>query len=452
LGIALAVIALLTMIAVPVWTAGNQEQSTGTVSTGDPWFDALRAKYSGVTLNMSVAKHVAADALREEAKVFTEKTGIQFKWDVAPETSGGLRNKQLMAISMGADQYDIMMVDTFWITEYVEKMALADLDALRKNDAITIKNFEYEDFNPGFRSSGVRNGTAYALPLAGATRVVAYRTDVFEQQGWKEPADVFELLAIAKKLKQDVPKVDGMTMRAQSGMQFASGWLQWIYQFSDGFVNQKTGEVIIDTEPVIKSLEYFIDLLKTGPDGIESFAYEEAASAFATGQAALWYDGTPIVMSVLENKDASSVIGKIGYMAPPPGPEGAYAPLAGWLIGIANQSKNKEAAWAFLSWVSGKDKGYEFYKASGQINRDSVFNDSRVTKGYEDYFSAYQEALNQAANLSKKNLDWIPPTPNEVLVIAGEFGNRALLGELTPKQACEEAAKQIRAFLKERSN
>jgi multiple sugar transport system substrate-binding protein len=441
------------VIVSPVWAAGGNEQAPApSISSGDPWLDALRAKYSGVTLNMSVAKHVAADALREDAKIFTEKTGIQFKWDVAPETSGGLRNKQLMSISMGADQYDIMMVDTFWITEYVEKNALADLDVLMKDETVTVENFDYEDFNSGFRSSGVRNGTAFALPLAGATRVIAYRKDIFKQQGWKEPTDVFELLEIARKLKRDVPGINGMTMRAQSGIQFASGWLQWVYQFSDGFVNQQTGEVIIDSEPVIKSLEYFIDLLKTGPEGIESFAYEESASAFATGQAGLWYDGTPIVMSVLENENASNVIGKIGYMAPPPGPEGAYAPLAGWLIGIANQSKNKEAAWAFLSWASGKDRGYDFYKASGAINRDSVFSDSRVIEGYEDYYDAYQIALNQAANLSEKNLDWIPPTPNEVLVIAGEFGNRALLGEMTPRQACEEAAKQIRAFLKERSN
>jgi ABC-type glycerol-3-phosphate transport system substrate-binding protein len=426
---------------------GQNGETAGFEGGATTWENMIREKYEGTTLNMSMAKHPAADAIRELSKEFTEKTGIKFKWDVAPETSGGLRNKQLMAISMGTGTYDIMTVDTFWVTEYVQKDALLSLDDLIENSEIAVQDYDYMDFNAGFRSSGVRDNMIYALPLAGATRVIGYRKDLFEKYGKTEPKSLDELLELARFFRNEVPDMYGMTMRARQGIQFASAWLQLIYQFSDGYVDQQTKEVIADTPEVVQSLKYFIEVLKTGPPGIESFGHEESAAAFATGQTALWYDGTPIVMSVLENPDSSNVVGKIGYMAPPPGPEGAYAPLAGWLIGISKQSKNSEAAWAFLSWVTGKEKAHEYYKLSGAVNRDSLFTDPAVTGGNEDFYEAYQQSLNAAANLGKKNLTWIPPIPTECLVIAGDIGNKAFLGQITPEEACKQIATQIEGIL-----
>jgi ABC-type glycerol-3-phosphate transport system substrate-binding protein len=441
---------LILLLVCPAILFASGGKEAGKASSEGPmsWADKIREKYSGVTLNMSVAKHPASEAIRELSKEFTEMTGMKFRWDVAPETSGGLRNKQLMAISMGGGTYDIMVVDTFWITEYVQKDALKNLDSLMSDSSITVPGYDFEDFNAGFRSSGNRNNTTYALPLAGATRVVGYRKDLFEQYGKKEPKSLDELLELARFFKNDVPDINGMTMRARQGIQFASAWLQLLYQFSDGFVDQKTNEILINTPPVVRSLEYFIEILKTGPQGIESFGHEESATAFATGQVALWYDGTPIVMKWIENPESSEVVGKVGYMAPPPGPEGAYAPLAGWLIGISNQSKNAEAAWAFLSWATNKENAVRYYELSGAVNRNSAFNNPEITKGMEDFYSAYQQALTQAANLGKKGLTWIPPVPTEVLTTAGDFGNKAFLGEMTPQEACEKAAKQIESILK----
>jgi len=443
-------IAALLLVCPMVLFAGGQKEAVQTPSEGPTsWEDTIRERYSGVTLNMSVAKHPASEAIRELAREFTGMTGVKFKWDVAPETSGGLRNKQLMAISMGGGTYDIMVVDTFWITEYVQKDALKALDPLINDPSITVPDYDFEDFNAGYRSSGNRGGTQYALPLAGATRVVGYRKDLFEQYGKEEPKTLDELLELARFFKNEVPGINGMTMRARQGIQFASAWLQLLYQFSDGFVDQQTNEVLIDTAPVVRSLEYFIDILETGPQGIESFGHEESATAFATGQVALWYDGTPIVMRWIENPESSEVVGKVGYMAPPPGPEGAYAPLAGWLIGISNQSKNAEAAWAFLSWATSKENAVRYYELSGAVNRDSAFNNPEITEGMEDFYSAYQQSLTQAANLGKKDLTWIPPVPTEVLTTAGDFGNKAFLGEMTAQEACEQAAKQIESILEQ---
>lgn len=412
------------------------------------WAERIEKNYSGVTLNMSMAKHPATEAIREMSKEFTAMTGIKINWETGGETGGALKNKQLIDLSMGGGTYDVLSVDTFWVDEYVEKEVIMALDPFIADPALTPDDYDYDDFNAGFRSSGSRNGNVYGLPFSGATRVVAYRKDLFEEYGKTEPENLDEMLELARFFKDEVPGVDGMTMRARQGIMFASAWLQLIYQFGGGIVDQKTLEPTIDSPESIRSLEYFIEILKTGPQGIESFGWEEGTSAFASGKVALWYDGTPIVMRFIEDPDSSEVIGKVGYMPPPPGPAGAYAPLAGWLVGISKKAKNPEAAWAFLAWATGKDTALEFYEKSGSINRDSIFTDPRATKGHEDFYRAFQQSLTQAANLGKKGLTWIPPVNMDVLQIAGDFGNRALLGHMTPAEACREAAKQIAASLK----
>lgn len=410
------------------------------------WLEAVRASHEGTVVNVSIASHPASEALKEMSEEFTELTGIEFVWDVAAETGGGLKNKQLSNFTVGGN-YDILMVDTFWVSEYVEKGILAPLDDFLGDSSLTPSWFDAEDFNAGFASMAIRNDTTYALPIAGSTRLVAYRSDLFEEHSISVPTTLDELLEVARFFKDEVAGIDGMTMRAAQGIQFASAWLQLIYQFGGGFVDQQTLEVTIDDEPTIESLEYFIELLKTGPVGIETFGFEESAAAFSTGGAALWYDGTPIVLTRLENPESSQVVGKIGYFAPPAGPAGAFAPLAGWLMGLSSSAPNSEAAWSFLMWANSRANAKAYYELSGQVNRDSLFEDPSVTEGFEGFYAAYQESLNQAANLAAEGLTWIPPVPSDVLVIAGDFGNRALLGQLDATDAMGRAAVEIERVL-----
>ncbi len=60
-------------------------------------------------------------------------------------------------------------------------------------------------------------------------------------------------------------------------------------------------------------------------------------------------------------------------------------------------------------------------------------------------YDALEETFKAAENLTDRNMVWIPPTwlANPVLEIAGEWGNRALLGDVTAEEACVELAKEI---------
>lgn len=69
-------------------------------------------------------------------------------------------------------------------------------------------------------------------------------------------------------------------------------------------------------------------------------------------------------------------------------PEGGY-PYGGTTIGIWKDSKNKDAAWAYLNWLLGTDEGAEANFATSDyiLPLKSFFKDtSKLSSGADEYF------------------------------------------------------------------
>ncbi len=146
---------------------------------------------------------------------------------------------------------------------------------------------------------------------------------------------------------------------------------------SDGWIDQETGEVIADTPEVVESLEYWVDLLQTGPEDIASYTHEEASSAFMTGDAALWFDATAIATWLIDEED-SEVYDRVGFLPPPEGPEGRYGGLAGWNLAVPKFANNPEAAWAFIVWMVSEYNSVEYMDQGGVLNRTSLLEKPEI--------------------------------------------------------------------------
>lgn len=87
---------------------------------------------------------------------------------------------------------------------------------------------------------------------------------------------------------------------------------------------------------------------------------------------------------VIKPNDKAST-GRWGLMVPP---EGGY-PYGGTTIGIWKDSKNKDAAWAYLNWLLGTDEGAEANFATSDyiLPLKSFFKDtSKLSSGADEYF------------------------------------------------------------------
>ena len=297
------------------------------------WGAKVKAASDGKTITVAMASHPSTEAFKTMSDKFTELTGIKVVWDIVEETN--LKSKQLLDVQ-GAGVYDVFMTDAFWMSEYASKEVLVPISTFVENAELTPEWFDYEDIMSAYRNgiSGA-GGVNYGIPTAGETRFIAYRTDLFEKYGKEPPKTMAEFLELAQFFNGKGEGLYGVSMRAQRGIHFASGWMSLMYNFGAGFMDQATigsdKEVVTCTTPeTIESLKYFVDLLKCAPPDVGTYTHEEALGAFISGKTAMWLDATALANQIT-NPATSTVADKVAFVPTPTGPAGDGAALAGWL-------------------------------------------------------------------------------------------------------------------------
>lgn len=390
------------------------------------------------------------DAMQAMVDEFTELTGIKVRWDIIEE--GYLRQKLLLEHEAKTGVYDVLLIDAFNLAEYAPSGVAVDLKPFLENKELTPEWFDYQDILPAYREGiGMYQGIIYGIPVAGETRYVGYRKDLFEKYGQKLPETMDDMLNLAKFFKGKEESLYGMAMRAQKGIHFGSGWLTVMYSLGGQLLDQKTWEVLVNNPKTVTSLEYFVDLLKQGPPDIGVYTHEEALSAFTSGRTAMWFDATALTPWIID-PTKSMIADRVGFIPPPAGPAGAYGALAGWNVGISNDSpeQKKEAAWAFIVWMTGKHKAKDYVRLGGTPVRESVYQDEELIK--ENWtFPIQLASLERAYNLVKEGISWIPPHPKfmKVLEVVGSYGSDVLVGSMSAQEALDKAQIEVEKIMAE---
>lgn len=440
------------LIAASVF-GGGQGQSSGagaTTGSGDAWADTIRKQYGGMTITIAATGHTSTDSMRAMEKAFTEATGIKVRWDTMEE--GLLRQKLLMEHQSKTGVYDVLMIDAFNMAEYSPSGVALPLKPLIDNKSLTPAWYDYEDLSSAFRNGvGGYNGVIYGIPIAGESRFLGYRKDLFDKYGKKPPKTLAEMLELAKFFNGKEPGLYGIAMRAQRGIHFASGWMTLMYSLGGEFLDQKTWVPTCNTPGTISSLKYYVDLLKYAPPDVGVYTHEEAISAFMAGKTAMWLDATAIAPWVLD-PEKSKVYDKVAFAPPPAGPAGNYGVLAGWSLGISSDidKKRQEAAWAFIAWMTSKKNAKEYVLGGGTPIRQSLISDAEILKVHP-YLPVMMETLVAADNLVKTGRSWIPSNVKaiKILEVGGEFGSRVQAGELTAESAMQQAQVQCERIMAE---
>ena len=446
----LTVLVLSLLAPSVMFAAGAKETAADIPELSDPYLAAVREANEGKVITIASMSHTSSDAMREMTKEFTRITGIEVRWDIMEE--GLLREKILLDHQSGTGTYDVLFLDAFNLPQYSEVDLMVDLKTMIDDTTKTPEWFDYEDIMPAYRNGvGSYNGTAYGIPVAGESRFMAYRTDLFDKYGKEPPKTMDELLTLAKFFKDNEPGVYGIAMRAQKGIHFASGWMTLMYSLGGQYLDQKTWDVLVDTPATINSLRYYVELLKQGPPDISVYTHEEAISAFMAGKTAMWIDATAIATWILD-PTKSTVSDKVGFAPMPVGPAGSYAPLAGWSVGISSEidDSQKDAAWAFIVWMTGKRNSVEYVDNGGVIVRESLLQNPDLI-AQNPSLPAQLDALKQASNLVDDGIIWIPPHPKaiKVLEIVGNYGNDVLSGIAQAYDAMRRAHREVEMIMAE---
>lgn len=407
------------------------------------WGAQMKERYGGTTITCMLASHDATSALQTMIDDFTALTGINVTTRVLASTD--MKTMQRSNSSTRAGVFDVYMVDAFTIYEYATNDFIINLQDYLNDPVMTPDWYDFEDILLAFRD-GIASvdGQAYALPIAGESRFIGYRTDLFEKYGKQIPTTLDELLELAQFFNGVEDGLYGFICRGAKGTLCGSAWMALAYCFSDDpIINHTTGEFCVDSQATIQSIQYFLDITKAGPEDFYSYNHEDAAALFMQGKAAMWFDATSLAYMV-EDPEASSIVGNIGYFNVPDGPAGGSGAIAGWSLGIPSDSQNKDAAYAFIMYMTSRQMAKTYNMAGGIPCRTSSFADEDITANNPTNAYIYN-AIEDAGRLAQRGVTYNYESPYVLsfMAIIGNEINRAMIGEITAEQAAQNAQAAI---------
>lgn len=347
----------------------------------------------------------------------------------------GLYEKVVIDFREAVGAYDLVVLDDPWATEFMSLGWLQNLDEMGLivdpdfvDKALAVGRYPYPD------------GPVYALPHVGNVELFAYRKDLFEKHGLPHPPqtwlDVLEA-AIVIDLKE--PDVHGVVFRGKKGNPILTGFLPIFWSFGAKVLEDRTPKV--DSPEALAALKLFLKLKNYAPEGVEIYDSSELRETLLAGDAAMAIEVWPAWVPDLDNPAKSKVVGKVEII-PAPGLIAKPAPMIGiWLLGISAYSKNKEAAFDFLQFVTSQRTQKLMCMEIGlPPTRESVYKDPEVVAKYR-WYPAQLEAL-KASKPRPRVAEWVEIGPT-----FGNYLQLALVGELTAEEALAEANAKIAGIL-----
>ncbi len=172
----------------------------------------------------------------------------------------------------------------------------------------------------------------------------------------------------------------------------------WSYGASDF----EAGRCALAAPASLRATSDFLAALRdSGPSNWLDQRWYELALDFARGKYALLVDSDHYV-AYFEDPASSELVGGIGYAAPPLGPTGLRRPnLWTWSVVMNSRVRDRDAAWQFLEWATGK----EFLLRSvfeGNMNptRSSIWDDERFrehTSGWGAFYDVARTLIERDA-------------------------------------------------------
>ena len=331
---------------------GGQAAGGTTLSTNPADYGLKADKpYDGTKLNFliccsSVGQFAAL--IERTASEFTPMTGIEVTWDNTPYAS--FQEKLVTEGSTGSGTYDVVA----WVDSWGHgiKPYLVPLGDRIKQDNIDVSDYPkaYIDAASG------DDGTLYGLPFRGHAQVLFYRKDVFDQLGLKPP-QTWEDVAAAAKTVREKTQLNPIAMYYKVGAgQNLFIWLNMLWG-SGGDIFDQDKRPIFNNEAGIKATQQYADYVTNNLTDKSALTFDEggATEEMTKGRAAMFV-GWSWIYENFTNREiaAPEVLNNVGVV---PAPTNGGDPVSYgyiWPIGILQSSKNQDAAWEYIKWLSNK--------------------------------------------------------------------------------------------------
>lgn len=366
---------------------------------------------------------------------FTEQSNIAVSMNVLPasQLNAGAVNVLLLSMHSGTAPDVGLGVAASSPVEFAIRDAVVDLSKFDDFDEVASR------FLPQLMVPFQYRGGYYAVPETMNFKLMFYRADIVQEMNLKIPNTWEELC------------LDTLPELYRNNMQFAFGadFTPFLFQSGASYYNEAGTKSALDTPEAYNAFLKYTSLYTTyGMPAVQESFYTKIRS----GQMPMGISSYPFYIQLATA--APELKGKWG-VAPVPGTmkeDGTIDRSIGGIIDtagiIVSQSTKQEAAWEFLKWWTSRDVQIDFgNEIESLIGAEAKWNSANL--------DAFRNMGWQREHLAviEEQWKWYKEIP---IVLGGYFTSRhmvnawtdVVLEDVTPREALEEAVKQINKELR----
>ncbi|MCL4440240.1 MAG: ABC transporter substrate-binding protein [Firmicutes bacterium] len=342
------------------------------------------------------------------------------------------RMEKLLTAVAGGEPPDVTLNAPSEVAVLAAKKAIVAVDTLGE---------VAKDYYDAPRQACTINNHLYALPISMGNMVLYYNADLFKKAGLdpeKPPTTWEELIAYARKLTNPAENQWGILLPTKVAPLTTEWWDNFLWASGGKFLSPDNKEAAFNSQEGAEALQFWVDLFrkyKVAP--LIQMDNLGMVSMYQTGKVGM----LPIYPQFIQTVRKLSFETKTAMM---PKHTTQISTLGGYVLTISQTSKDKQAAWTFINWLSRPENAVKLNVDMGSLP---------VRKAtYE--LPAYQGFLKKEP-LLKPFIATIPftqPYPQvsnltQMEMVVAEAIQKALYGEATPKQVLDNAAVKVNEIL-----
>ena len=323
----------------------------------------------------------------------------------------------------GGETPDVSQMGTDMMGQFVETGGLEPVPA----------DIDPNGFFESAWQTGVVDGQAYGVPWYVETRVLYYRTDVAEKAGiTAAPTTWDELKAMAKGMQAEGGAEFGISLGTKNGQEY----LPFVWS-NGGDVLGPDGNFALGSPQAVEALTFYDSFFEEGltpksvPEGFD------ITPAFVAGTHPMFFSG-PWHVGLITEAGGADMEGKWA-IAPIPKKTSGTSFVGGSNLVVFKDSPNKEAAWAFVKFMTDPANQVAWYDEATVLPAvQSAWEDPKLAG--DENVAVFGEQL--------QDTKAPPPIPtwNEVSTAINDNLERVTTGDVAPAdgaKAMEEAATAI---------
>ena len=362
---------------------------------------------------------------------------IKVRFSPAPAVASEYHNKLVTILASGDTETDIIDTDVVWPPEFVAGGWLAPLDEY-------ISEEELAEFVPATVLGRTIGGRLYGIPWFHDIGVFLWRSDILDEAGIEPPIYWMEMVEIAQKL-QDPPNLYGFVTCFNRSAHIQCGFDEFLWSNNGVMSDDPPTKMLINSPAGVEALEFMVDLVnkyKITQPGVTSMGLDEGRQIFTQGNA-LFHRNWIYAGNLAEQED-SKVKGKVGVGPLPKFPGGRHAQnLGGWAYSVNALSPYIEESALFSRFLASREVQKE--RALTQRQTPSLidlFADPDLVAKYPHYAGILE---------ANKWVMWRLKSPfyAQISDIMALYLQKAIIGEMSPKEALDAAVEEANFLLAE---